>query len=153
MNNVEPIEQEKTEEDISVEITDLDEMHTTGSRLFLWAEPAVLEWQRVPKRRYWRWICSVGIVLLLVTVLSMSNGLSFFRINNFKATDINIQTTCPALQEQQVQLEQAIDAASMQHSSTHGDIHKAEQARNKLIRLHEPSLLLQAKLRACLPTG
>jgi hypothetical protein len=46
MYKAEPIEQEKTEEDITVEIADLDQPPTTGSRMFLWVAPAVLEWQR-----------------------------------------------------------------------------------------------------------
>jgi hypothetical protein len=34
-------------------------------------------------------------------------------MNNFKAADVNTQTACSALQEQQALLEQAIDAASV----------------------------------------
>jgi hypothetical protein len=86
MHNAESLEQEKTEEDYTVEITDLDQPHTTGSGLFLRVAPIVLEWQRVPKRQYLRWMSSVCIVLLLVIVLCMSNGLSFFRVNSFRDT-------------------------------------------------------------------
>jgi hypothetical protein len=97
MYNAESIEQEKTEEDITVEISDLDQPPATGSRLFLRIAPAVLEWQRVPKRRHWRWISSVCIVLLLVIVLSMSNGLSFFRVISFKATHTGAAVPSPRL--------------------------------------------------------
>lgn len=151
MNNAESIEQEKTEEDFTVEIVDMGQPSTIGSHLFLWVAPAVREWQRVPRRRHWRWMSSVCIVLLLVIVLSMSNGLSFFRVNNLKAADVSTQTVCSALQEQQAQLEQAIDAARVQLSSAHGDLRTAEKTRNELIRLHEPSMLVQAELRACRP--
>ena len=99
MYKTESIEQEKTEEDITVEIADLDQPPTTGSHLFLRVAPAVLEWQRVPKRQHWRWMSSVCIVLLLVIVLSMSNGLSFFRVNSLKATHSGAAVPSPRLHQ------------------------------------------------------
>ena len=153
MKNATSIEQEKTEEDLTIEITDLNEIHTNGSRLFLRAAPKVLDWQRVPERKRWRWIGSIGIVLLLIIVLYMSNGLSFLMMNSFKAADVNTVTVCSALQKQQARLEQTIDVASSQLSSAHKALHKAEEARNTLSRLQEPSRLLQAKLSACPAAG
>jgi len=73
-------------------------------------------------------------------------------MNNFKAADVNTQTACSALQEQQALLEQAIDAANVQLSSSHGDLRKAEKARNELIKLHEPGMLVQSELKSY-PTG
>jgi hypothetical protein len=97
MHHAESLEQEKAEEDIMVEIVDLDQLPTAGSRLFLWVAPAVLEWQRVPKRRHWRWMSSVYIVLLLVIIFGMSNGLSLFRVNSFKATHSGAAVHSPRL--------------------------------------------------------
>ena len=69
MNDAKSIKQEKAKEDLTVEIVDLDQPFTTGSHLFLWVGLAMLEWQHVSKRRHWRWMSSVCIVLLLVIVL------------------------------------------------------------------------------------
>jgi hypothetical protein len=149
MKNATSIEQEKTEEDLTIEITDLNEIQTNGSCLFLWAAPKVLDWQRVSERKRRQWISSIGIALLLLIVLSMSNGLFFLMVNSFKAADVNTGTVCSALQKQQARLEQPIDVASSQLSSAHKDLQKAEEARNTLSRLQEPSRLLQAKLSAC----
>lgn len=153
MNNATSSEQEKTEEDITIEITDLDEIHTNGSRLFLWTAPKALDWQCLPERKHWRWLGSIGIALLLIIVLYVSNGLSSLMVNSFKAAHVNTLADCSALHEQQAQLQKAIDSASRQLSSANGNFHKAEQATNTLTRLHEPSLLLQAKLSACPAAG
>ena len=149
MKNATSTELEKTEEDITVEITNLDEIHTNGSRLFLWAAPKALDWQRLPERKHRRWTGSIGIALLLIIVLYVSNVLSFLMVNSFKAADVNTLMVCTALHEQQAQLQKAIDVASSELSSAHGNIHKAEAARKELARLQEPSRLLQAKLSAC----
>jgi len=63
------------------------------------------------------------------------------------------QAACHIFQDQQVQLQQAIHAARVQLSTAHGDLRKAEKAKNTLIRLHEPSVLVQAELRACPSAG
>jgi hypothetical protein len=153
MNNATSSEQEKTEEDITVEMTNLDQIHTNGSQVFLWAAPKVLDWQGLPERKHRRWIGSIGIALLLIIVLYVSNVLPFFMVNSFKAADVNTLTACSALHEPQAQLQKAIDVASSELSSAHGDLYKAEEARNTLARLQEPSRLLQAKLSACPAAG
>ena len=100
-----------------------------------------------------RLIIALTICVMILSACSAVQGTTPATSNSVSLASANTQADCSALQGQQIKLQQAIDAARVQLSSAHGDLHKAEQARNTLTRLHEPSLLLQAKLRACPAAG
>jgi predicted small secreted protein len=100
-----------------------------------------------------RLIIALAICVLILSACSALQGATPAPGSSVSHTTVNTQNACTALQEQQAQLQRAIDAASVQLASAHGDLRKAEQARNALLRLHEPSVLVQAKLRACTSAG
>jgi peptidoglycan hydrolase CwlO-like protein len=98
-------------------------------------------------------IIALAICVLILSACRVVQGNDSAPSSSISHFTANTQTTCSALQEQQAQLQKAIDVASIQLSSAHGDLGKAEKARNTLIRLHEPSKLVQAKLRTCTSAG
>jgi peptidoglycan hydrolase CwlO-like protein len=98
-------------------------------------------------------IIALATCVLILSACSVVQGTTPAPSSSVFHSPASTQTACHALQEQQAQLQQAIDAASVQLSSAHGDLRKAEKARNALIRLYEPSMLVQAKLRACTSAG
>jgi peptidoglycan hydrolase CwlO-like protein len=100
-----------------------------------------------------RLIIALALCVMILSACSAVQGTTPATSNSVSYTSANTQADCSALNEQQAQLQKAIDTARVQLSSAHGDLHKAEQARNELTRLHEPSVLLQAKLRACPAAG
>ena len=100
-----------------------------------------------------RLIIALVICVLILSACSMVQGTTSTTSSSVSQASANTRAGCSALHEQQVQLQKAIDAASKQLYSAHGDLRKAEQARKTLTMLHEPSLLLQAKLRACPAAG
>jgi peptidoglycan hydrolase CwlO-like protein len=100
-----------------------------------------------------RLIIALAICVMILSACSAVQGTTPATSNSVSLASANTQADCSALQEQQAQLQKAIDTARIQLSSAHGDLHKAEQARKTLTRLHEPSLLLQAKLSACPAAG
>lgn len=100
-----------------------------------------------------RLMIALAICVLILTACSVVQGTTPTTSSSISHASAGTQADCSALHEQQAQLQKAIDAASMQLSSAHGDLRKAEQARNTLTRLHEPSKLLQAKLSACPAAG
>ncbi|HEX6484946.1 MAG TPA: hypothetical protein VF043_39375 [Ktedonobacteraceae bacterium] len=69
---------EQVEEDNTVEITDLDQIDDTKSRLPLWLSRKALTWQLPENRWRWRWAALFGIVFLalLVIVLILGGDLS-----------------------------------------------------------------------------
>ncbi len=100
-----------------------------------------------------RLIIALALCVMILSACSAIQGTTPATSNTVSLASANMQADCLALHEQQAQLQKAIDTARMQLSSAHGDLRKAEQARNTPTRLHEPSLLLQAKLRACPAAG
>ena len=100
-----------------------------------------------------RLIIALTLFVLILSACSTVEGTTPTTSSGSSQANASTQVDCAALHEQQVQLQKAIDAASKQLSSAHGDLHKAEQARHTLIMLHEPSRLLQAQLRACPAAG
>ena len=100
-----------------------------------------------------RLIIALVICVMILSACSAVQGTTPTTSNSVSLASTNTQADCSALQGQQAKLQQAIDAARVQLSSARGDLHKAEQARNEIVRLHEPSVLLQAKLRACPAAG
>jgi uncharacterized protein YlxW (UPF0749 family) len=100
-----------------------------------------------------RLIIALAICVLILSACSVVQGTTPATSSSVSQQAANMQSACSALQEQQAQLQRAIDAASAQLSSAHGDLHTAEKARSALIKLHEPSILIQAKLRACTSAG
>jgi WD40 repeat protein len=78
MDNPRCIEQERVEEDSIVEITDLDQIDGTKSRLPPWLSRKALALQRPENRWHWRWATLVGIIFLtfLVIVLILGDDLS-----------------------------------------------------------------------------
>lgn len=100
-----------------------------------------------------RLIIALTLFVLILSACSTVQGTTLTTSSSVSHASALAQADCAALHEQQVQLQKAIDAASKQLSSAHGDLHKAEQARHTLTMLHEPSTLLQAQLRACPAAG
>jgi peptidoglycan hydrolase CwlO-like protein len=100
-----------------------------------------------------RLIIALARCIMILSACSAVQGTTPATSNSVSLASANTQANCSALNEQQTKLQKAIDAARVQLSSAHGDLHKAEQARNTLIRLHEPTLLLKAKLSACSTAG
>ena len=100
-----------------------------------------------------RLIIAFALCVMILSACSAVQGTTPSTSNSVSLASANTQANCSALHEQQTKLQKAIDAARVQLSSAHGDLHKAEQARNEIVRLHEPSVLLQAKLRACPAAG
>ena len=100
-----------------------------------------------------RLIIALTLFVLILAACSAGQATTLNTSGSVSHASANAQADCAALHKQQVQLQKAIDAASKQLSSAHGDLHKAQQARHTLAMLHEPSLLLQAKLRACPAAG
>ena len=100
-----------------------------------------------------RLIIALAICVMILSACSAVQGTTPSTSNSVSLASANTQANCSALQKQQDQLEKAIDAARVQLSSAHGDLHKAETARNELVKLHEPALLVQAKLQACTSAG
>lgn len=100
-----------------------------------------------------RLIIALALIVMILSACSAVQGTTTATNNSVSQTSAATQAGCTALRTQQAQLQKAIDTASMELSSAHGDLHKAEEARNTLKRLHEPSLLLQAKLSGCPAAG
>jgi len=100
-----------------------------------------------------RLIIALAICVMILSACSAVQGTAPATSSSVSHESVNKQADCSSLHEQQAQLQKVIDAASMQLSSAHGDLQKAGQARNTLTRLHEPSLLIQAKLSACPAAG
>ena len=100
-----------------------------------------------------RLIIAFVICVMILSACSAVQGTTPATSNSVSLASANTQADCSALQEQQAKLQQAIDAARVQLSSAHGNLHKAETARNELVKLHEPALLVQAKLQACTSAG
>jgi len=98
-------------------------------------------------------IIALTLCVLILAACSAVQGTTPTTSSSISHASASEQEDCAALHEQQVQLQKAIDAASKQLSSAHGDLHKAEQARRTLTMLREPSRLLQAILRACPAAG
>ena len=98
-------------------------------------------------------ILALALCILILAACSTVQETTPTTSNSVSQVSTRTQADCATLQAQQVQLQKAIDAAKKQLYSAHGDLHKAEQARKTLARLHEPSRLLQAKLRACPAAG
>ena len=100
-----------------------------------------------------RLIIALAVCVLILSACGAVQGTTPASSRSALHPSTGTQTACHALQEQQVQLQQAIHAARVQLSTAHGDLRKAEKAKNTLIRLHEPSVLVQAELRACPSAG
>jgi hypothetical protein len=100
-----------------------------------------------------RLIIALALCVFILAACSAGQGATLTTSSSVSQGSASAQADCTALNAQQVQLQKAIDAASKQLSSAHGDLHKAEQARHTLAMLREPSLLLQAQLRACPAAG
>lgn len=84
----ESIEQEKTYDDFTVEITDIPDQTENGLRMS--AACVVREWQRSPKkRRYVRWLNRLGIALLLVILFSLNNGFSLLIMKSFNTPSLH----------------------------------------------------------------
>jgi hypothetical protein len=98
-------------------------------------------------------IIALTICVLILSACTVAKGTTPVTSSSVSHASANTLSACSALQEQQVQLQKAVDAASMQLSSAHGDLRKAEQARNELIKLHEPTKLVQAELKMCPSAG
>ena len=98
-------------------------------------------------------VIALAICVMILSACSVAQGNTSAPGGSVSHSTTSTQTACSALQEQQAQLQQAIDTARVQLSSAHGDLRKAETARNELVRLHEPSMLVQAELRTCTSTG
>jgi peptidoglycan hydrolase CwlO-like protein len=98
-------------------------------------------------------VIALALCVMILSACSAVQGTTPATSSSVSLASANTQADCSALQEQQAKLQKAIDKARVQLSSAHGDLHKAEQARNELVRLHEHCLLLQAKLRACPAAG
>jgi hypothetical protein len=98
-------------------------------------------------------VIALTICVMILSACSVAQGNTSAPGGSVSHSTTSTQTACSALQEQQAQLQQAIDTARVQLSSAHGDLRKAETARSVLIKLHEPSMLVQAKLQACTSTG
>jgi hypothetical protein len=82
-----PVEQEETEEDVTVEITDLGLPDQRENSLLLALAPTLLEWQRSPKTRQWvRWISRAGIALLLIILFSLNAGFSLLIMKSLHAS-------------------------------------------------------------------
>src|SRR5438132_590844 len=87
MDNSEQREQQKaSEEDDEVEITDLEQHDTRRDSQCFWLAPLLLRWQRAPYRQYWRVMCTVGLVLLLVVLLNVSHVISSSLSERFRGT-------------------------------------------------------------------
>ena len=85
------IEQERTDDDVTVEITDLPEQTENG--LHMSVALVLLEWQRSPKkRRYLRWLNRLGIALLLVILFSLNNGLSLLIMRSVNTPSLHPQS-------------------------------------------------------------
>ena len=89
-----------------------------------------------------RLIIALALFVMILSACGAVKGTTTARNSSVWQTSASIQADCSALYEQQAQLQKAIDAASKELSLAHGDLHKAEQARNTLTKLHEPGLLL-----------
>ena len=100
-----------------------------------------------------RLIIALALFVMILSACSAVQGTTTATSDSVSQTSASTTAACTTLHTQQAQLEKAIDIASKELSSAHGDVHKAEQARNSLIRLQEPSRLLQAKLSACPAAG
>jgi peptidoglycan hydrolase CwlO-like protein len=100
-----------------------------------------------------RLIIALALFVMILSACGAVKGTTTARNSSVSQTSASIQANCSALYEQQTQLQKTIDAASKELSLAHGDLHKAEEARNTLSRLQEPSRLLQAKLSACPAAG
>jgi len=100
-----------------------------------------------------RLIITLAICVLILSACGVVQITIPASISSTSHPTADTQAACHVLQEQQVQLQQAIHAARVQLSTAHGDLRKAEKAKNMLIRLHEPSVLVQAELRACPSAG
>jgi peptidoglycan hydrolase CwlO-like protein len=100
-----------------------------------------------------RLIIALALFVMILSACGAVQGNTPATNSSVSQTSATTQADCSALYEQQAQLQKALDAARVQLSSARGDLHKAEQARNALKRLHEPSLLLQAKLSVCPAAG
>jgi peptidoglycan hydrolase CwlO-like protein len=100
-----------------------------------------------------RLIIAVAICVLILSACGAVQGTIPASSSSVSHPTASTQTTCHALQEQQDKLQQAIHAARVRLSSAHGDLRKAEKAKNALIKLHEPSMLVQAELRTCSSGG
>jgi peptidoglycan hydrolase CwlO-like protein len=100
-----------------------------------------------------RLIIALAICVMSLSACSTVQGTAPATSSSVSHASVKTQADCSSLHKQQAQLQKVIDAASMQLSSAYGDLQKAEHARNTLTRLHEPSLLLQAKLSACPAAG
>lgn len=100
-----------------------------------------------------RLIIALALCIFILAACSAVQGTTPTSSSAVSQGSSGTQTDCSALQAQQAKLQKAIDAASKQLSSAHGDLRKAEQARQTLTRLREPSRLLQAQLRACSAAG
>ena len=71
------VKQEAMEEDIMDEIVDLDQEDQGESSLPQVVTSTLLGWQRSSKsRRYLRWMCRIGIPVLLLVLFSLNNGFS-----------------------------------------------------------------------------
>lgn len=100
-----------------------------------------------------RLIIALAICVLILSACGAVPGITPVSSRSAPDPSTNTQAACRVLQDQQVQLQQAILAARVQLSTAHGDLRKAEKAKNALIRLHEPSVLVQVELRACPSAG
>ena len=92
-----------------------------------------------------RLIIALAICVMILSACSAVQGTTPSTSNSVSLASASTQANCSALQKQQDQLEKAIDAARVQLSSAHGDLHKAETARNELVKLHEPSTVGASK--------
>jgi peptidoglycan hydrolase CwlO-like protein len=100
-----------------------------------------------------RLIIALAICVLMLSACGAVPGTTPASSSSTSHPTADTQAACHVLQERQAQLQQAIRAARVQLSTAHGDLRKAEKAKNALIRLHEPSVLVQAELRACTSAG
>ena len=100
-----------------------------------------------------RLIIALALFVMVLSACGAVQGTTTATNSSVSQTSATTQATCSSLHEQQAQIQKAIDTASKELSSAHGDLHKAELARNTLIRLQEPSRLLQAQLSACPVAG
>jgi hypothetical protein len=100
MHDAESTEPENMAQDWEVEFTDLDLPDDAGRSQSLLSAFTLLHGQRslkrVRSRRYWPWVSTVSIFLMLVVLFRVSNGLSSELVNSFTSAFLPASPASPS---------------------------------------------------------
>ncbi len=86
-----------------------------------------------------RLIIALALFVMILSACGAVQGTTTATNNSVLQTSTTMQASCSTLYGQQAQLQKAIDTASKELSTAHGDLHKVEEARNTLTGCKNPA--------------